>query len=427
MKKQLLPILLLTQLAGAIDNAHFYRATNLFQEPRFERSYLTSFDVAVAAGSTRKGRNFNGDTVPLLDTYGTHNMIELGIGVPHKNKTTPEDFTLIELSRTPGRDVPDPCSCYPKYQFGHFSIYGDFSIIEANIFYTQNITHGFFTQFHIPIRQLKIDDICFKDLSPCNDVCPNKNTPIWQTFLCLFDKILKKYCLSKEPFSETGVGDASFLAGWTHNHQDTEFLDFVDLTIKFGLLSPTGKTRNEDKIFSLPLGYNGHWGVPISFDIAFGMYDWLTFGGHVDAIFFAHTSRNMRLKTAPFQSGIIKLAKGKVDVERGSLWNAGAYIKADHLARGLSLLFAYSFANQNSISIQTCDPCFDNTIINCDEMLQGWKMHNLHFWGEYDFTKENSQYGTRLAVFYNLQVKGKRVFKTNTAGGSIGLDINWNF
>jgi hypothetical protein len=199
------------------------------------------------------------------------------------------------------------------------------------------------------------------------------------------------------------------------------------MTFKFGILVPTGAKRDEDQVFSLPLGYNGHWGVPISADLALGLYDWLTFGGHIDALFFAKTTREIRMKTALYQSGLIKLTKGKVDIDRRSLWNAGLYLKGDHIARGLSLLFGYTFSNQNATTLETCDCCLDPSIINSDEMLQGWKMHTVHFWTEYDFSKEDSRVGVRLAAFYNLQVSGKRVFKTNTGGGSIGVDLSWNF
>src|SRR3989304_7427923 len=77
-------ILLLVIAMGtlsAYDNAHFYRATNFFYEPRIEREYLTTFDVIINTGSTQKGLNRCHDCVPLLDIYGVANMHELGIGV----------------------------------------------------------------------------------------------------------------------------------------------------------------------------------------------------------------------------------------------------------------------------------------------------------------------------------------------------------
>ncbi len=428
-KKKLLIFTLLPLSLYAYDNAHFYRATNLFHEPRFERKLLTTFDVSVGYGSTSKARNKNGKTVPLLNIYGNHNMNELGIGVPNKNLSNVEDVILKQLALTPSRNSPsnDVCSACPTCnEFATYSIYGDFHITEALFSYIQNAAKGFFVQVYLPVRQLKIDDICFKDCSPTDEICPNINTPIWQAFKCKFDDILCKYDLSKEAFKKTGIGDLSLLLGWTYNYQDTEVLDFVDVTFRFGLLAPTGAKKDEDKIFSLPLGYNGHVGIPLSGDFSVGLYEWLTIWAHIDAIFFADVTRNIRMKTGLYQSGLIKLAKGKAKIDRGSLWNAGIFIKADHIYRGLSFLFGYIFSKQNSIDISPCDDCFSSAIANSDEMLKGWKMHTLNFLAEYDFTKEDSTVGTRIGLFYNLEIGGKRLFKTNMVGGNFGIDITWN-
>jgi hypothetical protein len=412
------PLLLVTSTCAllSVDNAHFYRANNLFQEPRFERALLNTLDISLGGGGTDKSRNSHHHIVPLLDIYGPSNMHELGIGVPGKNLANQEDLTLVLLSHLPSRNC-----------FATFSIHGHFQIIESNISLIQNASKGFFAQMYLPIRHLAIDNICFQDLSPTDDICPNINTPIWQTFLCLFDKILCTHGLSKECFKGTGVGDLSLLIGWALNHENTEILDYVDVTFKAGILLPTGKKKNEDKIFSLPFGYDGHFGVPLSADLGIGLYEWLTVGGHIDAIFFADITRKMRIKTGLFQSGLIKLAKAEVKISRGALWDAGLFIKADHIYRRLSLVCGYSFAQQNNDSVCPCDCCFDASIANTDEMLKGWNQSTIHFLVEYDFMKENARSGARVGAFFNWQISGKQVFKTNVGGGSIGFDVILNF
>lgn len=405
------------QLSAAYDNPHFYRATNFFLEPRIEHDWLSSWDIFVAGGSADTARDCNHCTVPLLDLFGTHNMHELGVNVPDKDLSDPLDVILKDLENTVAR-----CN------FATFSLCGEFKLIEAYIAYAQNFKRGFFAQFILPIRRFDINCIRFNDLSPCDDACPNIETPIWQTFLANFDAILHKYDLSRKPFCETGIGDLAILAGWTHNYQETDVLDFVDFTVKLGVLVPTSKERDENKIFALPFGYNGHIGIPIAIDLAFGAYEWLNIGLHFDVIGFTNKTRCMRVKTAPCQSGLIKLAKAEVKVDKGSLWTAGTYLKADHFTLGFSLLFGYSFVNKKSDQLTPCNCIlFCTPILNDDEMLKGFKMHTLHFALEYDFTKEDANFGPRIAVFYNHQVGGKRIFKTNMVGGNAGIEIAWDF
>ncbi len=400
----------------AYDNPHFYRATNLFPEPRLERNFLTSLDITIGGGATSKGRDFDHETVPLFDIFGVHNMQELSVGVPNKDLNNPLDLILNQLSLLPARE-----------NFATFSITGRFNIIETNVSLIQNFKRGFFIQFHIPIRRLQVKNITFNDLSPTDNINPNINTPEWQRFLQFFDDILERHNLSKNRIRRTGVGDLTSWIGWTHNYQETDVLDYIDIHIMIGILSSTGKQRDENNIFSIPQGYNGHWGVPINTALSFGAYEWLTLGGYLNAIFFANKTHAMRLKTGPQQSGLIKLAKGIVTTDKGSVWHAGLYVKADHVARGFSLTFAYSFGAKGRDALSPEKPdIFDPAIINSDEMLKGWKMHTIHLFAEYDFTQEDSKIGSRLGIFYNRQIGGKRIFKTNLAGGSFGLEIVWD-
>jgi len=214
------------------------------------------------------------------------------------------------------------------------------------------------------------------------------------------------------------------MLGWTMNYEATEVVDFVDMTVKAGALFPSGKKRDPDKVFSLPHGYDGHFGLPFAFDIAVGFYEWLTVELHVDAlVLFKHT-RCLRMKTACEQSGMIKLAKGRATVDPGLIVQAGGYVQADHVVRGLSLTVGYSFSHRGDDKVCPCDTeTFNTFIASSDEMFKRWKRHTLHFKAEYDFTKEDSRFGPRIGLFYNWHLKGERTFKTNTVGASFGLDI----
>ncbi len=395
---------------------HFYRANYFFGEPRLEKPWLGSWEINFDGGSTRTARNSDHKKVPLLDIYGTYNMRILGNGVPNKNPANPEDAILNALALVPARGT-----------FGYLSFAGEFNAIEGSLTVTQNFARGIFLEFNIPWSSLQISNITYTDLSPTDSTYPNVNTSQWQAFLANFDAILARYDLNKSDVHTTGLDDVSFLLGWTQNYQDTEVLDFVDTTIKMGILAPTGRDKKPDFVFSLDHGYEGHIGFPLSFDIALGAYEWLTLGVHFEGILFLNKTKNVHLKTDANQSGMIFLAQGEADIRRQANWEVGTYAKADHVYKGISLIFAYSFASQNK---QTLTPCneelFPKTIVNTNIMRNGFNMHTLNFIGEYDFTKEYSKYGPRISLFYNKQVGGKRTFNTSIFGGTFGLEVDWN-
>jgi len=416
MNKYLIALILYSSAALAIDNPHFYRATNLFPEPRLEHDFLSTFDVTVSGGHTSQGRSANNTIVPLFDIYGLANIQKLNVNTPFINPNNFYDQLLNNLEKIPSRPG-----------FATLSIDGSFHIIESNLSFAQNLKKGLFLFFYLPVRRLKLHDIRFIDLSPQDAIFPNKNTPEWQAVIQNLNPLLSHYGINTQSQTETGVGDLSSYLGWTHNYQETKSLDFIDISFMTGFLAPTEKKKKENKLFSLPTGYNGHWAFPLCGMLSIGYYEWITFGGYVNSLFFLNREQSMRLKTDCAQSGIIKLACGNVSVHRGPLVHTGLYFKADHFGHGFSFTTAYSFASQQKDTLTPKDCTqFNRSIINSDETLAGWNMHTFNFALEYDFARYGDTVGNRIGVFYNLQIAGARTFNTNIAGGMYGLDMSFS-
>jgi len=414
---------LCTKTTLSYDNSHFYRARLFYGEPRFEKEFLTSLDVSFAGGSTCKALPGGCNDACLLNICGCHHMQYLGKNVP-KDLSKETNLILHQLEQIPS-----------KGNFGILSFSGKFKTWELIVNFQQNFKNGFFANVHVPIRRLEIKNIKYEDVSCATDEtcsllpCPqteNANT-YWQAFLNMFNRILADHKLSIANTAQQGIGDTSIALGYTINYEDTDFLDFVDGTIRLGILIPTGKKKNENCVFSLPTGYNGHTGVFFAFDTAIGIYDWATLGMHIDAICFNKRCRAMRIKTACEQRGFIKLAKDTVHIKKGTIYNAGIHFKADHFVGGFSLIVGYSYSTKHNDELSCFkNSCIDCTIANTDCALQQWHMHTMHFVGEYDITKEDWKFCPRLNAFYNLVVGGKRIFKTGIGGGGIGLDITWD-
>lgn len=410
-------LLLLTAPLIAWDNLHFYRASFFFGEPRFERKGLTTVNARVGAGSSRTALDGCGKKVCLLDVFGPQAAFELGTGVPCKDFTNPADLALQMAEMIPSRN-----------DFGLFSFGGQFKTVELDLQFFQNFSDGFFLEIYLPIRKLEINDIACTDLSSGCPPCPNQGTPLWQAFLNQYNNILSQHCLSFGCVNRTGIGDTSFILGWAENFEETEHLDFIDVMLQAGVLVPTGHKANPDIVFDLPLGYDGHIGFPLNMSVAFGLYEWFTFGGHVMAMPFKRACREIRMKTSTLQNGWIKLTKGQAETRPGSLWQIGLYLKADHVLRGLSILTGYSYSTQRPTSISPSNTnIFDAGITNSDSMLFGWKMHTIHLLAEWDFLKEIGFFGPRVCVFGNIIVGGQRIFRTNIGGASVGIDLIWRY
>lgn len=395
------------------DNAHFYRGNFFWGEPRFEREWLTTFDLWVGHGSQLTSRNCSGNKTSLLNIYGPSNLACLASGVPDLDSST-QDAILIAADEL--------CSDGP---FGLAQFGGKFSVTEVVLDFKQNFKKGFFTHIHLPIRQLKIDQVGIKDLSPAQGD-PNSTTPAWTDLILNLPSVLAHHGLSIGCTDSKGAGDLSWLLGWTLNYQDTKILDYVDMSIQLGVLFPTDKARDENEVFSLSTGYDKHWGLPFLFDASIGIWEWLTVGFNSGVLVLFDRSKTVRMKTSLMQSGFIKLAQGCARIDPGHLSHAGIYVKGDHFNERLSFLVGYSYNKRHRTTLTALDESvFSSKIINSDQMLASWVMHTIHFLMEIDFSKEYSFAHPRLSFFINSPVAGKRIFGTTVGGADFGFDMTW--
>lgn len=280
----------------------------------------------------------------------------------------------------------------------------------------------------MPIRRFALRNIQYCDKSPDDLVFPNKNTPQWVAFLGNFSEILARYDRVISPVHTSGAGDFTILGGWTLNYQDTIYADYYDVTVKFGILFPTGKKRSLKNPFDLPLGYGGFYGMPVKFDCSFGYWEWLTCGAHIGSLFLFDRTCSTAMKTACEQNGFIFLTSGQACIDPGTIWDISAYTKADHIFRGLSLLVGYCFTLKESDCVNPKNSTlFNQVIVNSDQRFKSWQMHVIHWFLEYDFAHEPKDLGPRIGFFYNWIVGGKRIYDTSMAVASLGIDVEWCF
>lgn len=172
----------------------------------------------------------------------------------------------------------------------------------------------------------------------------------------------------------TSVANMNLTTGWAVNYEDTEKLDFIDITLESGIILPTAKNAQSKGIL-----FHGACSL--------GLYDWLTWGIDADIITF-------------------------FDHKNGRLWDVAWYAKADHIIRGFSFLFGHSHSNQTTTLVPW----------SC-ETLPFWSMDTFHFIIEYDTASYSCTYAPRIEFFYNHILNGKNIIHNSIFGLQIGTDF----
>lgn len=386
--------LVATSTLMTMDNMHWYRARLWNNEPRSPKVPYQSFDMIFGGGATTHGFDNTGDKTPIFGIYGPENLHKLGINVP--SVSNPDERL--------------------KANFGT-----QFMLYEVQLEGTWNFCHGVFARMHLPIRIMRAYNI-----QPLSTASYNPETTEWKSVNSQLEALYATHNLQAHQVKETGPGDLSLLLGYSHTfYQSCSRLDYVDLCLQTGILTPTGTKRDLKNPFSIPLGYNGHVGLPIIGDLATGLWDWFTIGVHAEGLILFKRGELLRPVSYDNQPFLRLTEPLERKVKPGNLWNVSWYVKADHIAYGLSLLFGFSHDQQGASRIEW--HADDAAQKLHDPTLEGWNMNVLHSLIEYDWSTEENHHGPRMQFVYDYIINGRNILDTSMINGAFGLDFEWCF
>ncbi len=445
MRRQSIGLLLIVLLGcsslKARDNAHYFKSANLHRNPTAcwfdDTRYYEIDDWAWKVeddfmyGHASSGWDKNGNTANILNDTGAYDMKWVAENVP----LTDVQIVYQNMINAFTIDSAAALVVDPTTSFGELRFDGKFEMFENDYIVRKNLKKGFFVQAYVPVRSVKIKNISYTDMSAALGPF-SQQTASWQQIKNNFDQILNEfgYKPHASAFSKSGLGDVSFLLGWqdVFTKRDDEDKDVytLNLSVKAGVLCPTGERIKTDYIFSMPTGYNNHWGLSGAIELDLGVTSWLSidmFGGFT--WFFDDNNREVRMRTFNQQNGHIMLAKGIAKEEKGTLWYLGGDLKFDHIWKGLSATAGYSYNRQENDELTPENTnLFDKTAVNSNSMLNGWYTHVLHFMLDYDISvhmKKTTKWAPRVNLFYNMPLDGKNAYKTDVFGGGIGFDLLW--
>lgn len=224
-----------------------------------------------------------------------------------------------------------------------------------------------------------------------------------------------------------GVGDLAILAEWHRDFvQRKDFLKKVGISFRSGILFPSGKTTDPDKLFAFPFGCDGAFAIP--FGLGIDLYLGYIFRAGVD-VQLTHTfgtTKCRRIKTAENQTDLLFLHKVQSHKDFGLTQRFNLYAEFYKFCGGLSVLFGYQFIKHGEDEVYLKTTNFSTEIANSAESLQEWTMHHVIAKTTYDFgvhMSPDSCAFPQLAVVARLPFNGKRIAVVPSIGVTFAIDF----
>jgi len=384
----------------------------------------TCFHLGATAeyGQSNSARDHEGDQHNILHIYDKIQDAATMLKNPSTNmQATVTNVYNNYTSAFGGQLLTAPVKLEGKYREFDLTLFSKYTL-------TNIIDGNLELSAHLPVRWRKIENIKYTDLLESVDL-PENQYAFEQNYTQNFD-IFKTQMkalgnLNFNEFDKTGIGDLVIMLEWQRSFkQNKEALKNVDLYIKLGLSCPTGKQRDLNEVFSLPMGNDGAWGIPLGFGIGLDFSRSLRVGGDAEFFILLNETKERRLKTSQDQTEFLLLNKSRATLDSGLTWKFNIFLQGYRFYKGLSLKFAYEYIKHDNDSLYEKTDTFDRKIINTANSLKEWNTHNLIFMLNLDFFMWRRVLSKpQISLFYKFPVTGKNIINMNTFGGQLGFNF----
>ncbi len=302
----------------------------------------------------------------------------------------------------------------------------DWTLFGARSFIFDRIPGAFTLSVNTPIRHQEISDLSITDRTNTDrtKATAPQDYLVKQLITDDFAANVKKWGgIDLSPWSKTSIGDIVFMFAWDNIFpQEKENLKEVELGAKIGISCPTAPVKDIDKAFSMPLGNDGTWGMPLGLSLGLNFIHHIRAGIDADFLVLFDKTCIRRLKTAPLQTEFLLLNKGSALKEYGLTWQFHLYLQAYRFTHGLSASFGYDYVKHDTDVLTPKTNAFDFSIVNTANSLQEWNAHNLIFKLNYDRFDCNVA-KSQFELFYKLPIAGKNVINCSTVGCQLAVNF----
>jgi len=304
---------------------------------------------------------------------------------------------------------------------GHLCVDGDLKPIGATIaaryVFPYNISFG----VYLPVYSMKLENVMWRDLTPAGDIIRQDLTNN------LVANVWELGCLDICGWQRTGLGDMMIVGEYQgHFEQHKPVLKKVIVDGRLGLSLPTGLKEDEDKIFALPFGNDGAWGVMFGAGIDLIWADYIRGGVDVQLDHVFGHEKIRRVKTDLCQTDLLLLNKTCAYKEYGLRQQFTIHAGFYKLMSGFSFDVGYRYTKHNEDRLRLSDTCFSDKLANSAARLCDWTSHQILLKAEYDFGYHMCEDATlipTIGVYSRLPFNGKRVALSPSFGVVFSLDF----
>ncbi len=310
---------------------------------------------------------------------------------------------------------------------GHFKVNGkldlDFALAFAARFFFKN---DWSLGIYLPVYKMDMRDVVFEDQTQ------NITDDDFRVKAFLTNNFVENVKnlsggLDLRDWHRSGVGDLTVLLRWFRDfYQHKPFLKNVRINFRSGLIIPTGKRTDEDKIFAIPFGNDGAFAIPfaVGLDATLGKY--VKLGLDVELTHIFGNTRARRIKTDEDQTELILLKKTQVHRDFGLTQRFDLYVQFYRFLKGFSFKVGYQFKKHGDDEFALKTNAFSQKVANTASRIREWTMHHIITNTSYDFCvhlNDDSRVRPQLSIFTRFPFNGKLVAVVPTVGATFSIDF----
>jgi hypothetical protein len=310
---------------------------------------------------------------------------------------------------------------------GRFLPTADLDYVATGVNLEYRFCNNFSLSAYLPFYYMKLKDVDWESLTKdvrMEDDLVKKG--LASNFSSLSTLTKKLGNLDLGGWRSTGIGDVLFFGKYFKDfpQQTGGAITNVRLEGNLGLSVPSGKKKNEDMAFDIPLGNDGAWGLHFGTGIDITWHKYIRGGGYIQFLQLFGTTKERRIKVDADQTDLLFLAKCRAYKDYGFTQSYNLFLEL--ATRPVCLRVAYQHMKHAEDRLSLFSNSYSSDIANTATSLEGWTNHQLLFKATFDFLagrKLTKNFYPTFDVFYKKPFNGKNMTQVHTFGGALTIEF----